>query len=186
MARRRAEEALTCAGHPRQPQALLTSQRYLGHLATFDGRHTEAEHHLAEALALADRCAAPFERALTLVAMSDLRNATGQHDDSRALLDEARVTCARLHARPTLDRIDALETELAASRGIQPFDAVRLTVREIEILRLVATGKSNRKIADALYLSPRTVERHIANIYVKINVHNKVEATTYALRHLLV
>ena len=186
MARRRAEEALTLASHPRQPQVLLTIQRYLGHLATIDGRYTDADNHLTEALTLADRCAAPFERALSLVALADLRNATGQHDDSRALLDEARVICARLRARPTLDRIDALETELAASRGIQPFDAVRLTVREIEILRLVATGKSNRKIADALYLSPRTVERHIANIYVKINVHNKVEATAYALRHLLV
>jgi DNA-binding CsgD family transcriptional regulator len=49
-------------------------------------------------------------------------------------------------------------------------------------LRLIAEGHSNREIAEALFLSPRTVERHIANIYIKIDVHTKAEATAYARR----
>ena len=58
-----------------------------------------------------------------------------------------------------------------------------LTAREVEVLRLVAAGRSNRAIAAALSLSVRTVERHIANILRKIDAHSKAEATAYAFRH---
>jgi DNA-binding NarL/FixJ family response regulator len=60
-----------------------------------------------------------------------------------------------------------------------------LTTREIEVLRLIASGRSNRQIADTLFLSPRTIERHIANIYLKIDAHSKAEATRFALQHHL-
>jgi DNA-binding NarL/FixJ family response regulator len=60
-----------------------------------------------------------------------------------------------------------------------------LTHREVEILRAIAAGKSNKEIAGELFLSPRTIERHIANIYLKIGVHNKAEATAWALRRRL-
>jgi DNA-binding NarL/FixJ family response regulator len=60
-----------------------------------------------------------------------------------------------------------------------------LTRRELEVLRLIAAGRSNRQVAAALYLSPRTVERHVANIYLKIGAHSKAEATAYALSHRL-
>ncbi len=59
-----------------------------------------------------------------------------------------------------------------------------LTPRERDVLRLLAAGKSNREIGDALYLSVRTVERHIANLYGKIDAHNRAEATAWALTHL--
>ena len=58
-----------------------------------------------------------------------------------------------------------------------------LTRRELEVLRLIAQGRSNRAIAAALYLSPRTAERHVANIYLKLGAHSKAEAAAYALRH---
>jgi DNA-binding NarL/FixJ family response regulator len=51
------------------------------------------------------------------------------------------------------------------------------------VLRLIAAGKSNQQIADALVLSLRTVERHITNLYAKIGAHGKADATAYALRH---
>jgi DNA-binding NarL/FixJ family response regulator len=51
------------------------------------------------------------------------------------------------------------------------------------VLRLITAGHSNREIAAALYLSPRTAERHVANIYLKLGAHCKAEATAYALRH---
>ena len=56
-----------------------------------------------------------------------------------------------------------------------------LTAREIDVLRLLAAGKTNNEIAKALVLSVRTVERHISNIYGKIGAHSRVQATTYAL-----
>lgn len=58
-----------------------------------------------------------------------------------------------------------------------------LSRRETEVLRLLAAGQSNRQIAAALFLSPRTVQRHIANLYPKIGTHCRAEATAYALRH---
>jgi len=58
-----------------------------------------------------------------------------------------------------------------------------LTRREIQVLRLIAAGRSNREIAGELVLSERTVARHITNIYGKIGVHGKSEATAYAIRH---
>ena len=54
------------------------------------------------------------------------------------------------------------------------------------MLRLIATGKSNREVATELVLSIRTVERHIFNIYAKINAHGRAATTTYAIRHQLI
>jgi DNA-binding NarL/FixJ family response regulator len=61
-----------------------------------------------------------------------------------------------------------------------------LTKREVDVLRLVAAGKSSREIAEALVLSVRTVERHIANIYLKTATHGRAQVTAYAIRHGLV
>lgn len=58
-----------------------------------------------------------------------------------------------------------------------------LTPREVQVLRLIAAGRSNREIAEDLLVSERTVARHVTNIYVKIEVHSKAEATAYAFRH---
>jgi DNA-binding NarL/FixJ family response regulator len=58
-----------------------------------------------------------------------------------------------------------------------------LTARELEVLRLVAAGSSNREIADVLVLSLRTIERHINNLYAKIGARGKADATAYAFRH---
>jgi non-specific serine/threonine protein kinase len=78
----------------------------------------------------------------------------------------------------------ALETEPASNASGRVVPAA-LTPRELEVLRLLATGQSNRMIAAALFLSERTVERHIENLYRKLEVHNRAEATTVALRHQL-
>ncbi len=61
-----------------------------------------------------------------------------------------------------------------------------LTSREVEVLRLVAHGHSNKEIARELVLSPRTVERHISNLYGKIDARGKADATAYAIYHGLV
>jgi DNA-binding NarL/FixJ family response regulator len=58
-----------------------------------------------------------------------------------------------------------------------------LSEREVDVLKLIAGGKSNREIAEQLFLSARTVERHIANIYGKIEVHSRTQATAYAFAH---
>jgi DNA-binding CsgD family transcriptional regulator len=181
-ARAHADGALALASEPRQPLALLAAHRTLGELAT-DAMHCdEAATHLEAALALADACAAPYERALTLLALAELRHAEGRSAETDAALDAARTILAPLGAVPALARAESL-----AVRGTAPLVAPSrpggLSRREAEVLGLLAAGRSNHEIARALSLSPRTVQRHIANAYLKIGAHNKADATAFALRH---
>jgi pimeloyl-ACP methyl ester carboxylesterase/DNA-binding CsgD family transcriptional regulator len=89
-------------------------------------------------------------------------------------------------ANPFLDVrepfVEAVLDFLASEAGSRPD---RLSGREIEVLRLVAAGRSNTEIGEDLSLSVRTVARHITNIYGKIGVQNRSEATAYAIRHAL-
>lgn len=229
-ARTLGEEALTAAQEPRQPVLLLECQRFLGELATQLGEFRYAADALGVALSLADACAAPYERALTLLAFVELALAravaedrtlplTGQSGGSPSALlalDEARVICQTVGAAPALARVELLATRLAALTAPLPDTEhaqsgavviprgetvaapmpgqtltpgrpgggaalAGLTLREIEVLRLVATGLSNREIAATLFLSVRTAERHIANIYKKIGAHSKADATAFAI-----
>jgi DNA-binding CsgD family transcriptional regulator len=75
-----------------------------------------------------------------------------------------------------LDELQTLSPGVASNRR-------GLTDREIEVLRLIADGRSNKEIAVQLCLSIRTVERHINNLYRKIDAQNKAEATAFAIRH---
>jgi DNA-binding CsgD family transcriptional regulator len=180
-----ARRALEHARQPRQPLAQLVAHRILGELATEQRREQESETHLATALALAEACAAPYERALVLLARAELLARGGAMAEAGTTLDEALAVLARLEARPALARATRLATLLVDDAAGVAASPAGLTPREVEILRLLAAGQSNREIAAALFLSERTVERHIANIYRKIDARNKADATAFALRHRL-
>ena len=84
---------------------------------------------------------------------------------------------------PLEERVLSLQQR--ASRLAKPLISPGgLTEREVEVVRLIAQGKTNRDIAEELVLSQRTVQRHIANLYRKLNVHNRAEATAFALNQL--
>jgi DNA-binding CsgD family transcriptional regulator len=183
-ARAHAERALMRANEPRQPLALLAAHRTLGELDTDTGRYAEAVAHLTEALRLADACAAPYERALTLLALAELRAATGERDEARTALAAARAILELLGARPALTRADALAVRLgraapprATRRAVGPG---ALTAREAEVLRLVAQGLTNAQVADRLFLSPRTVDQHLRAIYGKLDVTTRAAAVRIA------
>lgn len=184
-ARARAERALAHACEPRQPLALIAVHRLLGELDVTAGQYGDAAAHLDATLTLADACAAPFERALTLLAMAELRAATGDADTVRPLLDEVRAICTPLAATPTLTRADALAARLAVPPDASAAYPDGLSTREVEVLHLIAAGLSNQEIADTLSISIRTVERHITNLYAKIGADGRADATAYALRHHL-
>jgi DNA-binding CsgD family transcriptional regulator len=186
----RATQALALAAEPRQALALLAAHRLLGELATAEGRHADARARLDAALALADACAAPYERALTLIAMAELRAARGERGGARRRLDEARRLCARLAARPALARIAALHCRVvgpdpsrSAARDAFPAD---LTAREVAVLRLIAAGRTNVAIATDLGISPNTVLHHVTHILTKTGAENRAAAVAFALRHGLV
>jgi DNA-binding NarL/FixJ family response regulator len=61
-----------------------------------------------------------------------------------------------------------------------------LTARELEVLRLLAAGYSNRELGETLFISPTTAARHVANIYSKLGVDSRAEATSYAHHHGLI
>jgi hypothetical protein len=111
---RHARRALAEASAPRQPLMLLAAHRLLGELATEAGRFAAASEHLDASLALADACAAPFERALSLLAHAELHAAGGDAARAAAALDEMRAICAPLGAGPALARADALTATLAS------------------------------------------------------------------------
>jgi DNA-binding NarL/FixJ family response regulator len=58
-----------------------------------------------------------------------------------------------------------------------------LTDREVEVLRLIARGRSNREVADQLFISPKTVGRHVENLYAKIDVSSRAAAALFAMEH---
>jgi DNA-binding NarL/FixJ family response regulator len=95
-------------------------------------------------------------------------------------LDAARWMFRQLGAGPDLAGVENLlrPAPVAAAGGI--------TAREVEVLRLVAAGKTNRSIAGDLFLSEKTVARHVANIFGKLGVSTRSAATAYAYEHDLV
>jgi DNA-binding NarL/FixJ family response regulator len=181
-ARQHVETAVARARAPYQPLALLAALRVAGELDTEDGHPDAAAEHLREALALADACAARYEWALTLLALAELRATEGRQDDARPLLDEARAILVVMAAAPALARADALAARIHAPVG-QAASPGGLTTREIDALRLLAAGKSNKEIAHDLSVSVRTAERHIANLYTKIDVAGRAEAIAFAHQH---
>jgi DNA-binding CsgD family transcriptional regulator len=98
-------------------------------------------------------------------------------EEGQAMSEEQAITAA-LAVADALATPPALPSDAAA----QALPA-RLTTREVEVLRLLASGASNQAMAEQLVLSVKTVERHIANIYAKIDVQNRVEAAAYAHRY---
>jgi DNA-binding CsgD family transcriptional regulator len=181
-----AQSALAHATAPRQPLALLAAHRLLGELDTDAGRYDEAARHLDESLRLADACAAPYERALTLLAIAELRAATGDGAAALVALDETRTICTPLGAKSALARADALAGQLSVEPMRTPQYPGGLSAREVEVLRLVAQGMTDGQVAERLFLSPRTVGQHLRNIYNKLGVSTRNAAATFAYEHGLV
>ncbi len=104
--------------------------------------------------------------------------AVGDLESSRRELEAARSTFRQLGAQPAADEVSALLAPPALPAG--------LTAREVEVLRLVASGRSNAQIAADLVLSEKTVARHLSNIFTKLDVGSRTAATAYAFENKLV
>jgi DNA-binding CsgD family transcriptional regulator len=180
-ARAAATEALALAEAPHQPLVSLAAHRLIGKLEIGAGDQAAAEAHLTAALDLAAACEAPFERALTLLALADLRLAMGATGEAAQLLDEVRGICASLGAAPTLARVDALVGRLAAKPSPPTYPA-DLTQREVDVLRLLARRQTNREIAEVLFIGERTVQSHVGSILSKLGVADRYEAGAEAVR----
>ncbi|CAN5727330.1 hypothetical protein BH23CHL2_BH23CHL2_16410 [soil metagenome] len=181
-ARDHARNALSLASDPQQPLALIAINRFLGQLTIQSGDYAEAARYLDESLRLADTCAAPYERALSLVVAAELNIAMGKTSEALEHVRDARVICLPLGADPVLARVDKLESRLKQPSGSASYPA-GLSAREVEVLWLVAQGLNNPEIADRLFISRRTVERHLSSIFTKLDVGNRTEAARFAIEH---
>ena len=81
---------------------------------------------------------------------------------------------------------DAVATAATTATAGSPLDTHGLSARDLEVLRLVASGRTNKAIAGELFLSEKTVDRHVSNILGKLNVSSRAAATAWAYRHHLV
>ena len=118
---------------------------------------------------------APYEIARTRVLVAEACRALGDEDAAALELDAACALFERLGAKPDLARLNA---SASGKHG--------LSARELEVLRLVASGKSNREIASTLVISEHTVARHVQNIFAKLGLSSRAAATAFAFEHDLV
>jgi DNA-binding CsgD family transcriptional regulator len=173
---------------------------YLALLATTVERWPEAEAHFQEAAALHERLGARAYLAQTWLDHGRMLLARGRPgDDERAadLVAKARDLAAELGMAPLTEAAARLLERRQAPPAMgrrgsgapapsPPAYPDGLTAREVEVLRLLAAGLTNKEIAAALVVSDRTVGNHIANLYAKIGARRRADATAYALRHGLV
>jgi DNA-binding CsgD family transcriptional regulator len=122
---------------------------------------------------------APYDTARARVLVGAACRDLGDTDGAELEWDAAQAVFARLGAGPDLERLGEMRRGPAPTAG-------GLTGREIEVLGLLAAGKTNREIATELVISDRTVARHVSNIFVKIGVQTRAAATAYAFTHDLV
>jgi DNA-binding CsgD family transcriptional regulator len=151
------------------------------------GELTLSEGDAAGALAPLRRAAhtwqalsAPYESARVRVATAVACRQLGDEEAAQLELAAAEAVFERLHARPDIDRVRALVDVVPAGQ------AYGLTGRELQVLRGLAAGGSNREIASALFISEHTVARHLQNIFVKLDVSSRTAATAFAFAHDLV
>ena len=121
----------------------------------------------------------PYEAARTRVLVGIACRRLGDDDAAAFELEAARTAFEELGASPDLTRLGSLKSS-APSKG-----AHGLSRRELEVLRHVAGGKTNKEIATELVLSERTIERHVSNIFAKLGVPTRAAATAFAYEHQL-
>ena len=122
---------------------------------------------------------APYERARVRVTVALACRALGDEDGAELELEAARAVFDELGATPDVERVDALA-------GATAGDAHGLTTRELEVLRHISAGKTNREIASVLVVSEHTVARHVQNLFAKLGVSSRTAAAAFAFEHDLV
>jgi DNA-binding CsgD family transcriptional regulator len=122
----------------------------------------------------------PYEAARVRVLIGLACRSSGSAAAAEMEFDAARWVFEQLGATPDLERVEAL------SRAAAPEAVGGLSPRELQVLRCLATGKTNRAIAAELFISERTVERHVSNIFTKLGVQSRAAATAYAYEHQLI
>ena len=172
-ARLAADEMGQIAGEVGAPLLTAVATRANGAVLLAEGDARAALAALRSSWATWHELDAPYEAARTRVLIGLACHSLGDADSAAMELDAARDVFESLGAHPDLERL------AGPPQG-------SLTPREIEVIRLVAAGKTNRAIAADLVISEKTVARHLSNIFDKLGVSSRAAATAYAYEHDLI
>ena len=162
---------------------LISIDRLLGLLAYTMGKLSDAAAHFDDSLDFCRKAGFQPELAWAYCDYAALEHARGQEAKALTLLDEALTISTELGMRPVIEKVTSLREEIEAQPAAVPAYPDGLTEREVEVLRLVASGRTDREIADELFISIRTASTHLRNILNKTDSANRAEAATYASRH---
>jgi DNA-binding CsgD family transcriptional regulator len=159
----------------------------LGEAALLAGHPDEASRQFTRAVELLEEVDAPFELGLTKLRAGAAFSAAGERDLGVDAIVDAYRRFRRLGAKPFAARAAAALRVLGervdrrlGRRAAGELERGGLTRRELEVLRLVAVGRTNAEIAQELVLSPRTVEMHVRNTLAKLDCRSRTEATARA------
>jgi len=171
------------------PIDLICPDRVLGILAHTLGDMDQAAAHFDDALTFCRKAGYRPELAWTCHdyagALLD-RAEEGDRAKAVSLLDESIAVSSELGMRPLMERVATLHERAESLPVKAPAYPHGLTAREVEVLRLVAAGKTDRQIAEELIISINTVGNHVRSILSKTNSANRTEAATYAARQDIV
>jgi DNA-binding NarL/FixJ family response regulator len=131
------------------------------------------------------RVGAPYLSARSRLLVARAFRALGDEDGAALERDAAKKVFVQLGATPDIRAAEEMMTAAVPAAG-SGVDTHGLSPRELEVLRLVASGKTNRTIAAELFLSEKTIDRHVSNIFGKLNVSSRSAATAWAYQHRLV
>ncbi|KIS26730.1 LuxR family transcriptional regulator [Arthrobacter sp. SPG23] len=177
-ARQAADELASLAQVCGMPMAQAASCQAGGAVLLAEGEPARALPLLRRAWTLWRELGVPFEAARSCTMVGQACRAAGDDDSAEMDFEAAHAEFLALGAAPAAAWAASLQHAPAQEGHAGP-----LTPREVEVLRLVAAGKSNRVIAGELYLSEKTIARHISNIFLKLGLQSRVAATRYAVDH---
>jgi DNA-binding CsgD family transcriptional regulator len=179
LARTATDELERLGAESDEPLLAAFASRATGQVLLADGRPRDALPALRRGWQGFQELDLPYEAAQVRTLIGECCRGLGEEDSAQMEFDAARWWFDELGAVPDRDRVAALA--LGATR---PADG-GLTARELQVLRLVAAGRTNRAVADELFLSEKTVARHVSNIFTKLDVPSRSAATAYAYEHAL-
>jgi DNA-binding NarL/FixJ family response regulator len=179
-ARTAADELSALAADRDAPFLRAVSAHAIGAVLLAEGDPQAALGALRHAWAAWQQLEAPYEAARARVLVGLACRKLGDEEAAEMEFDAARCAFEQLGAAPDLARAEKLSQRPAFKA------AAGLTEREVQVLALVATGKTNRAIAADLVISEKTVARHVSNIFTKLGLSSRSAATAYAYDHDLV
>jgi ATP/maltotriose-dependent transcriptional regulator MalT len=172
-----ADELIEASSAIDAPALRGTAHHARGAVLLAEGDAQRALVDLRSALSVWQELESPYEGARTRLLIGQACAAVGDLDTAHMEYDSARLVFEKLGAVPDLAGAEEL-------LGVKPpTTAEGLTGREVEVLALIATGKTNREIGSDLVISEKTVARHVSNIFVKLGVTSRAAATAYAFKH---